>query len=78
MMIDPVGLVLLIPAVAAAMLALLPGYRLTAQLNVLATLLTFGAAASLFFFGPPEAGSYLLVDDLNKVFIVLTTFVGFT
>ena len=30
--------VLLIPAVAAALLAALPGYRLTARLNVLATL----------------------------------------
>jgi hydrogenase-4 component F len=78
MIVDPVSLVLLIPAVAAAVLALLPGYRLTSQLNVLATLLTFLAAASLFFFGSPEAGPYLLVDDLNKVFIVLTTFVGFT
>jgi hydrogenase-4 component F len=76
--VDPVGLILLIPAVSAAVLALLPGYRLTSQLNVLATFLTFGVAASLFFFGSPEAGSYLLVDDLNKVFIVLTTFVGFT
>ena len=26
----------------------------------------------------PASGPYLLVDDLNKVFIVLTTFVGFT
>jgi len=26
----------------------------------------------------PTSGNYLLVDDLNKVFIVLTTFVGFT
>ena len=26
----------------------------------------------------PRSGPYLLVDDLNKVFIVLTTFVGFT
>ena len=56
---------------------LLPGYRLTATLNVLATLLTFLSAVSLFF-GRPQPGSYLLVDDLNNVFIVLTTFVGFT
>ena len=69
--------VLIIPAVAAALLALLPGYRLTARLNVLATLLTFLAALSLIF-GRPEPGPYLLVDDLNNVFIVLTTFVGFT
>src|SRR6202008_1091556 len=34
-------------------------------------------AASLFVV-EPRSGSYLLVDDLNKVFIVLTTFVGFT
>ena len=29
-------------------------------------------------FGRPPPGRYLLVDDLNIVFIVLTTFVGFT
>jgi hydrogenase-4 component F len=69
--------ILVIPAVAAAMLALLPAYRLTARLNVLAALLTFLSALSLFF-GRPETGRYLLVDDLNNVFIVLTTFVGFS
>ena len=35
-MIDALTGVLLIPAVAAALLAVLPGYRLTARLNVLA------------------------------------------
>jgi hydrogenase-4 component F len=40
-------------------------------------LLTFAAAFSLFF-GRPEPGNYLLVDDLNNIFIVLTTFVAFT
>jgi hydrogenase-4 component F len=30
------------------------------------------------FIVEPVSGPYLLVDDLNKVFIVLTTFVGFT
>jgi hydrogenase-4 component F len=69
--------VLLIPALAAALLVVLPGYRLSATFNVIATLLTFLAAVSLFF-GRPQPGSYLLVDDLNNVFIVLTTFVGFT
>jgi hydrogenase-4 component F len=77
MMLDALGGVLLIPAVAAALLAALPAYRLTARLNVLATLLTFATAVSLFFV-EPQSGPYLLVDDLNKVFIVLTTFVGFT
>jgi hydrogenase-4 component F len=69
--------VLAIPVVAAALLALLPGYKLSARLNVVATLLTFLAALSLFFQRPPT-GPYVLVDDLNNVFIVLTTFVGFT
>jgi hydrogenase-4 component F len=69
--------VLLIPALGAAVLAALPGYRLTSRLNIVATLATFLTAVSLFFV-PPQSGAYLLVDDLNKVFIVLTTFVGFS
>src|SRR5471032_3629866 len=76
-MIDALTGVLLIPAVAAALLAVLPGYRLTARLNVLAAFLSFVTAVSLFVV-QPETGPYLLVDDLNKVFIVLTTFVAFT
>jgi len=76
-MIDAVTGVLVIPAIAAGLLAALPGYRLTARLNVLATLFTFLTAVSLFVL-EPKSGPYLLVDDLNKVFIVLTTFVGFT
>jgi hydrogenase-4 component F len=75
--LDGASAVLVIPAVAATLLVVLPGYRITARLNVLAALLTFLAALSLFF-GRPEPGSYLLVDDLNNVFIVLTTFVAFT
>ncbi len=74
---DAVAAVLLIPLAAAALLAVLPGYQLSARVNVLAALLTFLAALSLFF-GRPQPGPYLLVDDLNNVFIVLTTFIGFT
>ncbi len=77
MMVDALTGVLLIPAVATLVLAVLPGYRLTARLNVVAALATFVTALSLFIV-TPESGPYLLVDDLNKVFIVLTTFVGFT
>jgi hydrogenase-4 component F len=69
--------VLLIPLAAAATLAILPRYRVTARLNVMATTLTFICALSLFFHRPPT-GAYFLVDDLNATFIVLTTFVGFT
>jgi len=74
---NTVFLVLLIPAGAAAVLAVLPGYRLSARLNVLASLLTL-LSALLLFLGKPQPGAYLLVDDLNIVFIVLNTFVGFT
>ncbi|HEY7245845.1 MAG TPA: hydrogenase 4 subunit F [Xanthobacteraceae bacterium] len=77
MSFDPVIVVLLIPAAAATLLVALPGYRVTARINVLATLATFVVALSLFFHRPPQ-GSYFHVDDLNNVFIVLTTLVGFT
>src|SRR5690348_6867106 len=70
--------VILIPLAAAALLALLPGYRLTARLNVAATFLTLLAALALLFAPHPAPGAYLLVDDLNVVFIALNTFVGFT
>jgi hydrogenase-4 component F len=74
---DAVSAILIIPGGAAVLLALLPGYRLTARLNVIATFLTLIAALTLLF-ARPETGSYLLVDDTNIVFIVLNTFVGFT
>jgi hydrogenase-4 component F len=75
--LDGVTLILTLPALTAVLLALLPGYRLSAWLNVGSAFLTFMAALSLFV-RKPETGSYILVDDLNIVFIVLNTFVGFT
>jgi hydrogenase-4 component F len=74
MMLDAV---LAVPLAAAALLALLPGYRLSAGLNMLASLLTFLAATTLAFVRPAP-GPLLFIDDLNVVFIVLSTFVGFT
>ena len=75
---DAVAAVLIVPVVAAALLTLLPGYKTTARLNVLASLLTLLAALSLLVSERPEPGQYLVVDDLNIVFIVLNAFVGFT
>jgi len=72
-----VGAVLIIPAASAALLAVLPDNRTTARLNVLAALLTF-VAATVLFVERPSPGRYLIVDDLNVVFIVLSTFIGFT
>ncbi len=75
---DAVAAVLVIPLVSAALLAALPGYALTARLNVAAALLTLLAACALFFLPRAAPGAYLFVDDLNIVFIVLSTFVAFT
>lgn len=74
---DGVTLILGLPAAAAVLLALLPNYRVSAWLNVGSAFLTFLSALSLFAV-KPEPGPYILVDDLNIVFIVLNTFVGFT
>jgi hydrogenase-4 component F len=71
------GAILIIPATAAVVLALLPDDRATARLNAVGTLLTFLASTALFVVRP-EPGPFLIVDDVNVVFIVLTTFVGFT
>ena len=75
--VNPVAIVVAIPAITAGVLALIPAYRLSAWLNVVGSFLTFLAALSLIF-GHPEPNSYFLIDDLNIVFIVLSTFVGFT
>jgi hydrogenase-4 component F len=75
--LDAVILVLAVPAAAAALLALLPGYRLSARLNVLSCALTLLAALSLLVVRP-QPGAYFLVDDLNIAFILLNSFVGFT
>ncbi len=69
--------VLLLPLVAALVLAALPGYRQSVFLNVAASFMTFAASLYLVVSGP-ESGRLLIVDDLNIVFIVINTFVGFT
>jgi hydrogenase-4 component F len=75
--ISGVTFLLIIPVMAAAVLAVLPGYRLSASLNMAAAFLTLLAALSLFIW-KPATGPYILVDDLNIVFVVLNSFVGFT
>ena len=75
--LEPVTAVLMLPLAAAALLLLLPGYRLGARLNVAMALATFLASLGLLL-QRPAVGGYLFVDDLNVVFVVLATFVGFT
>src|SRR5579859_2066806 len=69
--------ILAVPICSAALLAVLPDNRATGRLNAVAALLTF-LAATVLFVERPAPGRYLIVDDLNVVFIVLSTFVGFT
>ncbi|SDR60284.1 hydrogenase-4 component F [Rhizobiales bacterium GAS113] len=74
---NAVTAILVIPIAAACLLALISDYLLSARLNVLASLATLLAALFLFV-ERPAPGQYLFVDDLNIVFVVLSTFVGFT
>ena len=80
-MSDPGALVLaailVIPGLGAGLLALLPDDRKGAWLNVFASFLTF-VCALLLLIKRPATGPYLIVDDLNAVFIILSTLVGFT
>jgi hydrogenase-4 component F len=72
-----VGAILAIPALSAAVLAFLPDNRASAALNAMASFLTFLCAAALLF-ERPDPGHFLIVDELNVVFIIVSTFVGFT
>ncbi len=69
--------ILLIPLTTAALLAVIRNYRLSASVNVIASLLAFLSAIGLLISRPADS-QYLLIDDLNIVFILLSTFVGFT
>ncbi len=78
MSIDPVTLLLAIPAVAALVIALLPGSKASATVNAGASFLTFLAALSLLWIERPAPGAYLLVDEFSTIFVVLINFVSFT
>jgi len=75
--LDPAQATVLIPAGTAALLLIVPFYRLGAAINVFAALLTLAAALALFVVRP-ATGGLLGVDDLNIVFVVINTLVGFT
>jgi len=75
--ITPLHAILLIPAVAVVLLALIPSYRIGAFLNMLAAGLTFMAGASLLFQSAYRT-DILIVDDFNIYLVTLTTFVAFT
>jgi hydrogenase-4 component F len=65
------------PALGAVILALVPGYRVSALLNVAFCALTLASAGALYVYRP-EPSLYLLVDDVNTAFLVVGALVGFT
>jgi hydrogenase-4 component F len=76
--LDPLAAILICPLASAALLALLPGNRFAAGVNIAASVATFAFSILILTGERPEAGDYLFIDDLNIVFIVLNTFVGMT
>ena len=75
--LDALYAVLIIPAVAAVLLALLPGYGWPLASMCWLRLRRCSPRYRCWSSGRAPGG-YLFVDDLNVVFIVLGTFVGFT
>ena len=69
--------ILVLPAAGALVLALIADDRKGAWLNAFVSFLTF-VCALLLLIERPASGPYLIVDDLNAVFIILSTLVGFT
>jgi hydrogenase-4 component F len=76
-MIEGAANVVVIPAAAAMLLALIPGYRISAWGNVLASAATFAAGIALLF-APHGASDLFIIDDLNICFVVINGLVGLT
>jgi hydrogenase-4 component F len=76
-MIGPAELLLIIPAIAVPVLALVSSYRLGAALNVITCGLVLAAAIALLFTTHPR-GDLIIIDDFNIFLLILTAFVGFT
>jgi len=75
--VSPIYGIVALPLLSAAMLVLIPGYRLGAWLNVAASGVTL-LLSLLLFAAEPGADALFVVDAFNIYLIVLTCFVGFT
>jgi hydrogenase-4 component F len=76
-MIAAIDIVLVVPAVAIPVLALVTNYRAGALINVCVSGITF-VGGLLLLASERIRSDLLIVDDFNIFLIVLTTFVGFT
>jgi len=70
-------LILVIPAIGMALLALIANYRIGSTLNVLLSATAF-AGACLLFWVPMQAGRFFLIDSFNIYLVALNCFVGLT
>lgn len=77
---NPFALILLIPFLAAILLALLPGGdpRISGRLSLGASLLTLLALIPLMTETPPATNHLFLADDLNLFVLLLTCLIGAT
>lgn len=73
----PVAIVVLLPLLAAIILAATPGFKRAAQLNIAASGANFLMALSLLW-APHQSGALFLLDGFNIYLIILTTFVALT
>jgi hydrogenase-4 component F len=69
--------ILLVPSCGAIVLAAIPNYRISATLNVALCAATL-ATAGVLYGHRPNPSLYLLVDDLNTVFLIVGALVGFS
>jgi hydrogenase-4 component F len=75
--LNPVDLLLAVPAVSAALLIFVRGWKAAARINIWASAATL-AASAVPFFHRPATNSFQLIDDFNIYLIALTAFVAFT
>jgi hydrogenase-4 component F len=68
---------LLAPGLGALILTAIPNYRLSAPINIAMCAVTLACAGLLYSYRP-EPTLYLLVDDVNTVFLIVGAIVGFT
>jgi hydrogenase-4 component F len=71
-------LILGIPLVSAALLAIIANHRLGGWINAGASLATLLASLLLLAFETPEPSHFAFIDDFNIYLVILTSFVAFT
>ncbi|MBW7852503.1 MAG: hydrogenase 4 subunit F [Rhodospirillales bacterium] len=74
---NPLWWVLGVPLAGAALLAVVPSWRIATWINVMVSGVTLAVSLGLFHDRPPPT-PMLFIDDFNVYLVVLTAFVSFT